>query len=202
VLDVPDSDVDDSRNQRQPQREEKMQQKQERNQEQIPGEWHTEQNQEDKKDHRQDEVVDVPGQNIGKGKGHLGHINPFDHRLVVDDGGCGNGDGLLNHHPGRQARQEKNGVVLDLKFDDLGKNDGQDQKIEEGVENCPEETEDGIPVAELELSHGEVEKEVAILDELQKALFHLACCSPYSITKKGRFSFENQENRPVSAFFL
>jgi len=91
------------------------------------------------------------GQNIGEGKENLGDINLFYQALIVDYRACGNQHCLLNHQPGRKTRKEKNHIVIHLELDDSGKNDGQDQKKKKRVKNCPQKTQDRVPVAQFKL---------------------------------------------------
>ena len=174
MLHIPDLDIKDSRYQGEAQGKEKYHQHNQGYQKQIPGEAHPENGHKHKKNHGQDQMIDEAGQDTGQGKENLGDVDLFDQTLIVDDGAGGNQHGLLDHKPGCKAGEEKNRVVVHLELDDPGKNQSQDQKKKQGVEDRPEEAQNRISVAQLKLGPHQIPQQLPIIHNFPQVPFHLS----------------------------
>ena len=119
---------------------------------QAPCEFCFEDGHKTEEDEGDDQVVEIAGDDVGEGKDDLRDVDPPDEGLVVDDRACGHSYCLLDHRIGDKSGEEKDGVVFNREAKDFGKNKGQDDEVEEGIEDGPQEAEDGSPVAQLELS--------------------------------------------------
>jgi hypothetical protein len=160
VLEVPDEKVEDGGDHGDAQREEEMQDQDQRHIEKVPGKRGFEDDHKNRQDRDHDQMIDISCQTARKREDHLGEIDFFYQIFVVDHGGGGDDHRLLDHQPGGQTGEEEDGVIVDIEFDDLGKNGGQDQKEEKRIEDGPEKSQDRTPVTELQFAEREVQKEV------------------------------------------
>ena len=140
--------------------------------EQAPGEFCLEDGHETDEDEGDDQVVEITGDDIGERKDDLRDVDPPDEGLIVDDRARGDCDCLLDHRIGDQPGEEKDRVVWDRKAEDFGKDKGQNDKVEEGIEDGPQEAEDGSPVAQLELPDDQIPEQLPKLKDFPDVVFH------------------------------
>jgi hypothetical protein len=94
----------------------------------------------DDHDYKAQEHIDKTGCYIGYGDYLPGEIDLLDKVLLGDDGYRSAGDGGGKEHPGYQCYEKKEIEFLDIISKDDGKDHIVDEKLQQGIDKCPQET--------------------------------------------------------------
>jgi len=115
--------------------------------------------------------VDEAGKSGGDGENQAREIDFGDEALVVDDNVGGELEGVGEVGPGNESGEIENRIRQSLgwEFGEAAKKESEDEHGENGLENDPEDADDGLLVADLNVAPDEEVEELTVGPDFAKA---------------------------------
>ena len=126
---------------------------------------------EDGEDHEADGEVHEAGERGGNGKNEAREIHFGDEPLIFDDDVGGRQEGVGEVGPGNERGEIKNGIrqAVGGKLGEAAEEQSEDQHVENGLENDPEDADGGLFVANLDVAPDEKIEELAVGPDFAEA---------------------------------
>src|SRR6266436_7322233 len=126
---------------------------------------------EESEDHEADGKVHQAGKSGGNGQDEAGEINFGDEVLVVDDDVSGHLEGVGEIGPGNERGKIKDGIgeAVGGELGEAAEEYVEDQHVQNGLENDPENADGGLFVADLDVAPDEKIKEFAVGPDFAEA---------------------------------
>src|SRR6266404_4606608 len=146
---------------------------------------------EEGKDHEADGEVHEAGERGGNGKNEAREIHFGDEALIFDDHVGGRQEGVGKVGPGNERGEIKNGIrqAVGGKFGEAAEEQSENQHVENGLENDPQDADGGLFVADLDVAPDEKIKEFAVSPDFAEAQLEEAA---------GRFDADGGGREPES----
>src|SRR6266404_3359932 len=119
---------------------------------------------EDGKDHEADGEVHEAGERGGNGKNQAREIHFGDEALIFDHHVGGRQEGVGKVGPGNERGEIKDGIrqTVGGKFGEAAEEQSENQHVENGLENDPQDADGGLFVADLDVAPDEEIEQLAI----------------------------------------
>src|SRR5216683_3071888 len=121
--------------------------------------------------HEADGEVHQAGKSGGNGKNEAREINFGDEGLAVHDDVGGHLEGVGEVGPGDESGEIKNGIgeAVGRELGEAAEKEGEDEHVEDGLENDPQDADDGLFVADFDVAPDEEVKELAVGPDFTEA---------------------------------
>src|SRR5260221_11611757 len=131
---------------------------------------------ENRQDHKADSEVHQAGKRSGNGKNEAREINLGDEALVVHHDVGGHLEGIGEVGPGNEGGEIKDGSgkALGREFGEAAEKKRENQHREDGLDNHPEDADDGLLVADFDVAPDEKVEQFAIGPNFTEAKFEEA----------------------------